>query len=354
MGFWNLLIIDNKVHKRFFSWFIIWYSIETLIFFSIFLSHVFLSGNYIIYPIHAILIICGGSLEWPAIVLFSLVTGYSQTSPFFLLYSIILISSILSILIECKYNISCPVVSNINKKFDAKVLDEILALFFIYYVLSGIVLFFIFLSAQSINNVSDLPEVLFGCFVMSTIWFFLLFIMMFFLPFTSHYFLVPFGLFVIFLFVSLVLKYRFNVKFSKVFDLISISFSKVFDFIHYSVLSTFTRKIKAKGLEEILNWFLIYYVLTAIMFFMLFISQLIDIESSNNLNPSEFFWGCILVSTVWPLILLTVLLFLDVSPTLFFFLPFGLLIIFLIISLVLKYGFNVKFSRVFDLINKTR
>jgi len=118
-----MVVRDKEIKKRFFAWFLVWYSLEVMLIFFIAFGNWILSENNINAPINVFFIACMGSLIWPIIILLFFITGASLTPVFLLIFGSIVISSITSIIIEYKYNICYPVLFDLLGRIDGLVLN---------------------------------------------------------------------------------------------------------------------------------------------------------------------------------------------------------------------------------------
>ncbi len=208
--------------ERIHAWFLVWYSLEAMLTFFIAIGRILSLESLRNAPLNAFFFACAGSLEWPGVIFLSFITGAFVTPIFVLINGLILISSITSIIIEYKYNICYSIVSGLLMRINEKVIREIFAGIFVWYIFEAIVIFSLgMLYSVSIHRTADPIEVLFVVGFFSVFWPIIIFIFFFLVDaFTNELFLIFFGSSLIFLIVSLIIVYKFNFAYSKIFDLI--------------------------------------------------------------------------------------------------------------------------------------
>lgn len=215
------MIIDDKKIKRLYSWFFVWYSLEAMIIFSIALCRIVSPESNINAPINALFFASGGSLIWPGLVLLSFIIGAFTTPIFMLIYVSIIISVITSIIIEYKYNICSPVVFGLLRRINAKVIREISAGIFVWYIFEAILIFSpIILNSVSIYKTADPIEVIFSGCIFSVFWPIITFSFLFLTDASSDpFFLRLYGSSLIFLIITLIIEYKFPFAYSKLLNI---------------------------------------------------------------------------------------------------------------------------------------
>ena len=215
--------IRGKI-ERIRAWFLVWYFLEAVLIFFIIIGRMLSQENLRNAPINALFVLfcmaCAGSLEWPGVIFLSFITGAFFTPIFLVINILILISSITSILIEYKYNISYPLVSGLFKRVNEKVIREIFAGIFVWYIFEVIVIFSISMPySVLINRTTDPMEVLFMVGILSVFWPIFIFLFSLLVPASStDYFLIFFGSSLIFLIISLIIEYKFHFAYSKILN----------------------------------------------------------------------------------------------------------------------------------------
>ena len=213
--------IRGKI-ERIRAWFLVWYSLEAMIIFSIALWRIVSPESDINAPINALFFACAGSLEWPGVVLLSLITGVFVTPTFMLINGLILISSITSIIIEYKYDICSPIVFGLSRRINAKVIREIFAGIFVWYIFEAILIFWLVMlnNLMSIYKTTDLIEVIFLGGILSVFWPMITFIFFIMVDASSNpFFLGLCGSALIFLIISLIVEYKFHFAYSKILNI---------------------------------------------------------------------------------------------------------------------------------------
>ncbi|MFX1506710.1 MAG: hypothetical protein ACFFDC_11460 [Promethearchaeota archaeon] len=207
--------------ERIRAWFLVWYSLEAMLIFFIVIGRMLSQESLRNTPINALFaLFCmawAGSLEWPGVIFLSFITGAFITPIFMLINGVILISSITSILIEYKYNISYPLVSGLLKRINENLIREIAAGIFVWYIFEIIVIFSIsLLYSMIIYRTADPIKV--G--ILSVFWPIFIFLVSLLVPAASNdLFLIFFGSSLIFLIITLILESKFHFAYLKVLNI---------------------------------------------------------------------------------------------------------------------------------------